>query len=195
VGRLCRQAAPGHCLGRLCGQAAPVRIGVGHLRGVPAGSWPAPLSGRAAHPRRRQARPAHAADRRRRLRAASADRRPLDTVWAASVDRRPRCESESATFGACRLDRGPPLWRAGPRIPAVDRRVPLTRPTAVVACGPPLPTGGPWTLFGPPLWTGGPGVNWCRPPSGRAGWATARPSVGQGRASLFRLGCLRAACL
>jgi len=148
----------------------------------PAGSRPAPLSGRAAHPCCRQARPAHAADRRRRR-------------WAVSVDRRPLRESESATFGTCLMNRGPPLWWAGPGIPAVDRRVPLTRPTAVVACRPPLRTGGHSTLFGLPLWTGGPGVNRSRPPSGRAGWATAHPSVRQDRAFLFMFCCLRAAYL
>jgi len=107
------------------------------------------------------------------------------------VDRRPLFESKSATFGACRLGRGPPLCRAGPSTRAVDRRVPLTRPTAVVACVPPLPTGGPWTLFGPPLWIGGPGVNRSRPPSGRAGWIVARSSGGQGRASLPSTGVSR----
>jgi len=112
-----RGRPPSSQVGRLSAKAAPVWIRVGHLGNVPDESWPALLAGRAGHPCRRQARSAHAADRRRRLQAAFADGRTLNTVWLASVDRRPRYESESATFGACRLGHGPPLCQEGPCIP------------------------------------------------------------------------------
>jgi len=81
-----------------------------------------------------------------------------------------------------RLDRGPPLCWAGPRIHAVGVGAPFARAPAGGARGPPLWLGGPRTLFGLPLDS----RPRCKPESatfGESRWNAARPSAGQGRVS------------
>jgi len=104
-GRLLGWAALGHSLGRLWTGGPGFNLSRPPL-GRPAGWRPAPLLGRAASPRRLRGRPFRAGARRRRERSASLVRRPQDNALVASVDRRLRCKSESATFGGGRMDRG-----------------------------------------------------------------------------------------
>jgi len=118
--------------------------------GSPAGTRPAPLLGRAAYPRRRRGRPFREGARRRRERAASLVRRPQDTVWAASGQSAP-VQIGVGHLRGVRLERGPHLCWAGPRIHAVDVGAPFVREPAGGARGPPLWLGGLRTLFGPPL--------------------------------------------